>query len=267
MLIYCVSDIHSFYTPLKKALDEKGFQENSEDHLLVVLGDVFDRGEETVEVLQYLDSLTNVVLVRGNHEDLLEEVWYRGYYLGHDNKNGTKKTIQTIFHKYTDVAPYTPIEVSEKVLRPFLNKFVDYYESASYIFCHSWLPCKVHFDGEGEFWPWFIRNKTYEYRPDWREANEVEWQEARWGNPFRMAEASLNQTGKVICTGHWHCSAGWAMEEGRSEFGEDAKWDIYTDSAHGVIFLDKCTAHTGEVNVVVIEDDLLPAEAFTNETV
>ena len=27
--LFVVSDIHSFYTPLKKALDEKGFEETS----------------------------------------------------------------------------------------------------------------------------------------------------------------------------------------------------------------------------------------------
>ena len=40
---FVTSDIHSGYTPLKKALDEKGFDPNNETHWLVVCGDCFDR--------------------------------------------------------------------------------------------------------------------------------------------------------------------------------------------------------------------------------
>ena len=55
--------------------------------------------------------------------------------------------------------------------------------------------------------------------------------------------------------GHWHCSAGWAESEGRSEFGKDAKFDpFYGD---GFIAIDAATAHTGKVNVVVIEDEVM----------
>ena len=62
--------------------------------------------------------------------------------------------------------------------------------------------------------------------------------------------------------GHWHCSAGWAKKEGRSEFGADAKWDIYKDDEQKIIGLDRCTAYTGQVNVLVLEDNFLNLNKF-----
>ena len=54
---FFVSDTHSFYTPLMTALHNKGFDEHNQDHILVVLGDIFDRGYETLEVYKFLKSL------------------------------------------------------------------------------------------------------------------------------------------------------------------------------------------------------------------
>ncbi len=160
MKLFCVSDLHSFFTPFKKALDEKGFEPNNPDHLLVVCGDIFDRGRESVEMLKYLDSLTNVVLVRGNHEDLLEEVWRRGYCLSHDHSNGTMRTVHDIFFKNSNIEPYEPVRVSEKVLRPFLDKMVNYFETKNYIFVHGWIPCEKW---EGPAEPWYEQNRKMSY--------------------------------------------------------------------------------------------------------
>ena len=94
---FVTSDIHSFCTPLKKALDKKGFDPNNEDHWLVVCGDVFDRGDESKEVLYFLMSLERKILVKGNHEWLLEQCVNeisRGVVPGrHHFSNGTIKTI------------------------------------------------------------------------------------------------------------------------------------------------------------------------------
>jgi hypothetical protein len=57
--------------------------------------------------------------------------------------------------------------------------------------------------------------------------------------------------------GHWHCSTGWSREEYRSEFREDAKWDIYRNLEQKIIGIDRFTVHTGEVNVLVLEDNFL----------
>ena len=48
MRYYVVSDVHSFYTEMIKALTEKGYFEDKEPHKLIICGDMFDRGSESV---------------------------------------------------------------------------------------------------------------------------------------------------------------------------------------------------------------------------
>lgn len=268
MKIFAVSDIHSFFTPLKTALDEKGFEPNNSEHLLVVCGDVFDRGPDSKQVYKFLNGLTNVVLVRGNHEDLLEEVWQRGYCQSHDISNGTLRTINDMFAKETDYELHDAIKLSEQVLRPFFYKYVNYFETKSYVFVHGWIPC----DKYSGFRPWYQNNRSFEYRPDWRDSNDVEWESARWINGISAGYVKKNpvlEPGKTIICGHWHCSYAhyWkavrdAIAGGKSafdvevdEFGDSAIWEPF--KADGIIAIDRCTAHTGEVNVIVLEDDLL----------
>lgn len=96
MTIFTVSDIHSFYTPMKKALDEAGFEPGDPNSLLVVCGDLFDRGNESQRVLDYMLSVPNKVLVKGNHSTLFQDFIERGYPLSYDWHNGTADTILSL---------------------------------------------------------------------------------------------------------------------------------------------------------------------------
>jgi hypothetical protein len=72
-----------------KALNEKGFEKNSSNHWLIVNGDVFDRGFESKEVKDFLDSVKNKTCILGNHERLMLDAISRGEFLSHDLSNGT----------------------------------------------------------------------------------------------------------------------------------------------------------------------------------
>ena len=75
MKYYITADIHGFYTEFYKALDEAGYFTNPEPHKLIILGDIFDRGQEIVEMQRFILSLLEqdaVIMVRGNHEVLHE---------------------------------------------------------------------------------------------------------------------------------------------------------------------------------------------------
>jgi serine/threonine protein phosphatase 1 len=250
---FVVSDIHSYYTPLKKALDEKGFDSNNEDHWLVVCGDCFDRGDESWAVLKFLMGLERKILVRGNHDTLLEECCMREYPNSHDYHNGTVKTIQDL----GDMGMGYPFDecchTTWNKTAAYRDLLVNYFETQNYIFVHSWIPTNI--ESNGKMKPWYQEGKTYSYREDWRHANDAEWDESMWGNPFKQWEARLNKTGKTIVFGHWHCSAGHKMLGHCEDEFEYAIWEPCY--AEGIIGIDRCTAYTGEVNVVVIEDDFL----------
>jgi hypothetical protein len=70
-----------------------------------------------------------------------------------------------------------------------------------------------------------------------------------------MALHEFNNTGKTIVFGHWHTSYLWAIKEDISEFDEDAKFDIFYGD--DFIAIDGCTAHTGKVNVLILEDEVM----------
>lgn len=65
MSIYCVSDIHGNYDKYKKMIDTIQL---SQDDILYVLGDVIDRGEHSIKILQDMMFRDNVIPLFGNHE-------------------------------------------------------------------------------------------------------------------------------------------------------------------------------------------------------
>lgn len=251
---FVTSDIHSYYDELMVALRDAGFDEHNEDHWLVVCGDCYDRGPDSAKVWRYLKDLPRKVLVKGNHEQLLLDCCERGYPMRHDISNGTAKTI---FHlgygeEFEDMCNYTL-----KKIRPFVNSMVNYFETKNYIFVHSWIPV-INKDGLPAHYTY---GRSFEFNPDWRNANQEDWNDATWGNPFAMAERGL-MPDKTIVFGHWHCSTGWSKAEGCSEFGDDAKFDPYYGD--GFIAIDACTAHSGKCNVIVIEDEFLEDDSNGN---
>lgn len=256
MKYFVVSDVHSFYTQLKTALDNAGFDPENENHTFISCGDLFDRGEESVEVLDFVMSLPRKILVRGNHESMLMELVNKTRPVGtHDQHNGTLKTIFDLggaFKKgFTD--NYTNnmklLRQNEK-LKEYFNLLVDYYETEHYLFVHSWVPIMSDVNG----------NITY---LDYKNANPKRWEEARWVNPFEeyIYMRDMGESfGKTIVFGHWHTAEGHARfhNDGISRIspGSYAKGfcncDIFYDD--GVIGLDACTVVSGKVNCLVIED-------------
>ena len=77
MKYYITADTHGYCSLLKNALDQSGFFTEKADHKLIILGDLFDRGEEAKEmqdfILQQMET-GNLILVKGNHEDLFQEL-------------------------------------------------------------------------------------------------------------------------------------------------------------------------------------------------
>ncbi len=74
MKSYIIGDIHGCNRALDRLLDKLSF-DSTEDRL-ILLGDLFDRGSESWEVLETVKGLSRIfgerfVLLRGNHEDYL----------------------------------------------------------------------------------------------------------------------------------------------------------------------------------------------------
>ena len=64
-MIYCMSDIHGNYEGYKSLLEQVNFQD---EDTLYVLGDVIDRGNQSIKILQDMMMRPNVIPIIGNHE-------------------------------------------------------------------------------------------------------------------------------------------------------------------------------------------------------
>lgn len=64
-MIYCMSDIHGNFEGYKKLLEKANF---SDEDTLYVLGDVLDRGSQSLKILQDMMMRPNVIPIIGNHE-------------------------------------------------------------------------------------------------------------------------------------------------------------------------------------------------------
>ena len=243
MKFFVVSDIHGFYDEFIDALNKAGFDKNNKNHWLVSCGDEFDRGEKSVKVMNFLTNLERKILIRGNHMQLLEELCMRGFPYSYDKSNGTVRTVQDISGKYSAYDFAEACDITFKKTARYRELLVNYFETKNYIFVHSWIVVnKVGID-------------TYEYRQDWRNSSDEEWENAMWVNPYDMAKQDLNKTGKTIVFGHFHTSYQWAKDGKCSEFGEDAIFESYYGKNY--IGIDSAVAYTNKINVIVLEDEII----------
>ena len=177
---YVISDIHGCFEKFKTLL--KSWDRDNE--ILVILGDMVDRGPDSKGVIQeimYLQKQYEVIVVGGNHEDLFLD-WVNNqtetsfYY-----RIGGNKTIDSFFDEpvtqyYTaeSIAKRLQKEYKEEI--EFLRTLPSYYETEQYIFVHAGV------------------NLQY---ADWKYSSENEFK-----NSGKRFLRERNETGKIIVFGH-----------------------------------------------------------------
>jgi serine/threonine protein phosphatase 1 len=232
-----------------EALNEAGFDEDNDEHIIVVCGDLFDRLDETKEVYEFVLDMLNkdkLIYVLGNHELLMQLMLNRGIPLWHDKHNGTAKTYYQLLDVYADHMDDEkgPNDIVKELLQPLYDKMVNYFQTKHYVFCHGFLPVVEQSDG------------SYKINRKWRRAAHKNYENATWLNGMEMAHNGLCLKNKTIVVGHFHSSWGRCQFEGKPEFGEGADFSPYYYEDK-LIAIDSCVAYTGKINVLVLEDELL----------
>lgn len=240
MKYFVSADIHGYFDEWMQALKEKGFDINNPNHKIIICGDALDRGRQPKQIIDFiLSNKDKVILIRGNHEDLMEEMILRNNNTAMDLSNGTAYTIIDLYPEW-QISEFDLSKIARETrLQEMLDLCVDYFETDHYIFVHGWIP---------------IIENCYLYDENWRNARKERWQKARWTNPVIMYRNEIYEPNKTIVCGHWHCSALWHEQnpEQYEEVGEKANFEPFiTDN---MIALDACTANTKKVNAIVIED-------------
>lgn len=224
-IYFCVSDIHSFYDELMKALKEKGWEDDNPAHILIVCGDLFDRGPGVIELLDFIQRLRRegrVILIRGNHEDLFLDCV--------NDIEGGLIHLRTHHISNRTYTTYLTLARAGRVQEfiDLIQTMHDYYELGDYVFIHGGMPI-------GQF-------------------SHYSWSDARWLNGMRLAHevpvyARGQWSGKTIVCGHWH--TGWGhynvFKRGDDEL---SCLDIYHNPDDAIIALDARTVYSGKINVL-----------------
>lgn len=263
MRYYVVADVHGFYTEMISALKEKGYFEDKSPHKLIVCGDLFDRGSEAKEMQRFIIDLLEkdkVMLIKGNHEDLALDLlnnpkkylWDMDTALcSHHYRNRTMDTFfqltgYNIRDAIKNVKDFVEKSKNTQFIKTIIPAMCNYFEISDYIFVHGWIPCVAH--GKGAL------ADTFSYKSDWRSAKDINWEYSRWHNGVLAWSQGVKEPNKTIVCGHCHASYGHSIIEGKGAVrGEDAIFAPFF--ADGIIALDACTARSGFVNCVVIDEN------------
>ena len=276
MTYFAVSDIHGFILPLKEALANAGFSKEDPNHFLIVLGDVFDRGEDPLEVYEFLSSMPEdrLVLVKGNHEDAFMKMLRRGYPTPADFHNKTALTLCLLGAKDKEEAREWHEALADECnlcfVAPMMEKAAHQakMESLFSSICHSghvqevasWLSSPVwkdYFETKG----FVLAHSGIPRYSGFRHGDRRQWEEARWANPIfeyrhRYYDPVFNQ-GKKMVVGHFHTSAMFEeldphrLLPNQPEPLEWCPWRMdcpIFDNGY-LVGIDACTALTGKVNV------------------
>jgi serine/threonine protein phosphatase 1 len=249
--IFAISDIHGYYTETLHALKNARWDEQNPEHLLLVLGDIFDRGPSSYDIYLWLSRLVKekkAIVLKGNHELMFIE-WLSGPVSPHDWKyNGLSETTESFYGSFWDwfdknTLPGAPetvwydwsemarghINRKHPELLEWLRNLPDYFETEHSIFTHGSI-------------------QTY---GDWKNP-ELKWKTHHWDDGG-FFEQNIISTDKVVVVGHF----GTNEIRSRNLLSLKEDHSILIREDLQIIMIDGCVPVTKKVNVLVIEDNLL----------
>ena len=68
--IFVISDLHGQFVLLQLLLERIGFTENDE---LYILGDIMDRGPNSIDIYYFVKAMDNIHMIKGNHEIMMRQ--------------------------------------------------------------------------------------------------------------------------------------------------------------------------------------------------
>lgn len=266
--LFFTSDIHGFYDEFIKCLNDAGFDEDNEEHLLVVLGDCFDRGSSSKELFLFLNDLEKkgkCIVTHGNHDLFLEGFLEGDYESGLFNylHNGLNETIGSFvdrtapfeswclldetcemnkenFYRWVDITRHEIMNEYPELL-PWLKSRPRYFESEHYIGVHGGI------DNFVEDW----------HYPNHHRYNLHGWDALEFDNGNFFGTKLNDGTDKTIVIGHFATRLLRRMHKSVcvNDNPKDENDVLIRDDGR-VVALDATTVLTHRVNFYVVEDNV-----------
>lgn len=123
--ILCISDIHGGYNLIKELLDKVNF---TNDDYLFIIGDIIEKGPESLKTLQYIMKLAkqdNVFVIIGNNDFALLDLFKDDFSFNYFNSLKNNKSIYHDFSNYYGINLDTPNnleKIKELVKRDFIDE-------------------------------------------------------------------------------------------------------------------------------------------------
>lgn len=155
MKYFVISDIHSHYDAMIEALEKNNYNEDDNHHHLLVLGDLFDRGDQAVEVLEYLYRLNKekkATIIVGNHDlfllDFLEGDYSSAYFnIAHNGFGRTIEALSGLNVEKTELRKVSEVIIEKyPYLKSWIKSWPYYLELGKYVFVHGGI------DGNNKDW-------------------------------------------------------------------------------------------------------------------
>lgn len=147
MRYFVVSDIHGHYDELINALEKSEFDLENEEHKLIVAGDMFDRGSQSKEVLEFLYNLyqkNKAIILKGNHEIFLE-IFFKGnkrnvnFNIKYNGFNATLNSFIPNYDELTFKERLDYVNTNYPYLRDWINNLPFYFETDNFVITHAGL--------------------------------------------------------------------------------------------------------------------------------
>jgi serine/threonine protein phosphatase 1 len=249
---FLFSDVHGEFSALLASLDKAGFEPDNENHILISLGDNFDRGQENVQMLLFLKEWKDkgrLQLIRGNHDDMLID-----FLTGKDDgvfncvQNGMDWTLQQLsgleLSKFIYDYPQVIIDkINENY--PFILELFDVDNSKPQI-------------NKIEIGNYVLTHAGYSPLIDY--AWDSTWVPFNWSRTdrfiYHFSESKEYDPNKKYVFGHWHAfrlRKEFIKETIKNEYGLDLK-NHNTFEYQNFIGIDTCTNLSGYVNIYIIEE-------------
>lgn len=253
--LFVFSDVHGEDGALLKGLMDAGFDSGNPNHIPLCIGDLFDRGEGSRRLFDFMLK-NRGIWIKGNHEIMLEEALEKGldgeFVLFNMLHNGLDKTIASFANrKLEGIVSTAQMEEAIKMAQSYRAKGISvldklkslplYYETKNYIFVHAGLDPYIH---------------------DWKLTPEdfMTWD-------IESSHLPIESTRKIVVIGHHHAFRVRARGEEQGWTPEPLKIPYFgnTDEHAPVRFgnkiaIDPCSNLTHKINILVIEDELLEEE-------
>jgi len=127
-MLYFISDIHGHYNLFIKLLEKINFSSCDD---MIILGDIIDKGPNSIKMIKFVRNQPNIKMILGNHEYYFLEKYHSlmKNFKESDDINNVLKELQNYFLDEMEVLDWEDID--------FLDSLPYYIETNDYLCVHA----------------------------------------------------------------------------------------------------------------------------------